>query len=451
MSTTPQGLNYSSEERKASRTENNAPRRPGVKPQPNGGACGEAAGFSTTHEIYFHTPESTPEDTQADTEDTRLKTRLLRANRYRFLAEARDILFKAGIAKGLVYPANFHRTAKCLYFAHTDVSVLRDSHKRAHYKGVFRCGSTWSCPLCNATLQVRRRAEIAKFIEYTYTKGSKCIMLTFTFSHTMEDKLKDLMKNFAAALMQLRGGRQWVKFKAAVEYIGLIRSLEVLHGENGWHLHCHEVWGVAASADIEVIKKSVVEKWLSACSAKGLIDIEDRRKLEGFMRHAVDVKDNVSSADYLAKMDDQAKWGIEQEMTIAESKTESAGRHPFALLDITKQGPRDRELFLEYSMAMKGRAQIFWSHGLKKMVGVDDKTDEELIEEVVETAEVIAQLNTEQWQIVLKKKAQSTILDIAEKEGFAGIKEWFLAYNQILKDPEDENHEDIQRIYLSEL
>ena len=37
--------------------------------------------------------------------------------------------------------------------------------------------------------------------------------------------------------------------------------------------------------------------------------------------------------------------------------------------------------FIEYAQVMKGKRQLFWSHGFKALVGIEDRTDEELVEE----------------------------------------------------------------------
>lgn len=46
--------------------------------------------------------------------------------------------------------------------------------------------------------------------------------------------------------------------------------------------------------------------------------------------------------------------------------------------------------FVEYLQVTRGKAQLYWSPKLKSLVGVTDKTDEELVEEDKENAELIA-------------------------------------------------------------
>ena len=43
------------------------------------------------------------------------------------------------------------------------------------------------------------------------------------------------------------------------------------------------------------------------------------------------------------------------------------------------------KLFQEFAIAMKGSRQLVWSRGLKSLLDLDEKTDEELAEETEKT------------------------------------------------------------------
>jgi hypothetical protein len=63
---------------------------------------------------------------------------------------------------------------------------------------------------------------------------------------------------------------------------------------------------------------------------------------------------------------------------------------------------------------MKGRRQIFWSHGLKEKVGVVDATDEELATDAREAADVLGMLNADDWGVVRGNDARAELLDVVE-------------------------------------
>ncbi len=69
---------------------------------------------------------------------------------------------------------------------------LSKEHKKAFYTGLAVCGSVWSCPVCTAKIQERRRLEISKGMDKAYESGLKCVMVTLTFPHMSFQKLDDL-------------------------------------------------------------------------------------------------------------------------------------------------------------------------------------------------------------------------------------------------------------------
>src|SRR5690606_36380385 len=129
--------------------------------------------------------------------------------------------------------------------------------------------------------------------------------------------------------------------------------------------------------------------WHRACDRVGLIP---KGKKKAFMEHSVDVIDNASASDYLAKHDDKKNlsWGVDKELTKPLSKASKELFHPFQLTDMNAQGVKKAgDLFAEYSKAFKGKSAVFWSRGLKKKIGILEKEDEELAKQETEKIEVL--------------------------------------------------------------
>ncbi|MGQ0518486.1 hypothetical protein ACT453_54800, partial [Bacillus sp. D-CC] len=53
-------------------------------------------------------------------------------------------------------------------------------------------------------------------------------------------------------------------------------------------------------------------------------------------------------------------------------------------------GKKPSKLFQEFAISMKGARQLVWSRGLKKLLGIEEKSDEEL---AVETDKASITLN----------------------------------------------------------
>lgn len=341
----------------------------------------------------------------------------IRAKRYELLAVSRDILNEAGIKKNLKYAMSYHRTAKCKFIAHgSAVGVLKSkTYNRAFYAGLQTCGSVWTCPVCASKIQEKRRGEVAKAVDYFYSNKNQAVLITFTFSHKRTDILAILLKQFSDALNKLRAGKQWENFKNRVKFKGLIRSLEITHSENnGFHPHTHELWFLDKNINQKEFIAFVQKRWLSACKRAGLFKEGDN--LENFLKRSIDVKFNCRASDYLNKQDSSSHWGVDREIAKGASKK---GNHPFYFLE--ENTSRTRQLFLEFADAIKGRSQLFWSRGLKDLVGINDKTDEELAEEETDNADNLGLLTLAQWHIIRTLNIRAQVLDIAENENFQAI------------------------------
>jgi len=271
----------------------------------------------------------------------------------------------------------------------------------------------------------QRRLEIAQGVSWAYANGFKVMMVSFTTPHYSYQTCKDLLGSFAKALKYLRSGKVWQQVKKQSNMQGFIRGLETLYGANGWHNHTHELWIVDKDTDAVELHHQVLKRWEAACKKFGLLP---KGKLRAFRAHAVDIKDNASTSDYLAKQDDKKNlsWGVDRELTNPLAKASKELLHPFQLASLYGKGDKKAgELFNEYSLAFKGRASVFWSQGLKrKVLAVEEVSDQESAEKEPEEAEVIIQLEHFAWSRVIAENARAEILDIAESEGFDGVESW---------------------------
>lgn len=360
--------------------------------------------------------------------DAREPIRAARAERYALLSTARKVLSAEGLRQGLPYGHDYHRTAKCRFVrcAGPNVEVHREKQTGgAFYVNLTACGSVWTCPVCTALIQERRRQEIEQAVEWAYGKKLQPMLVTLTFPHRHWHKLIDLLKQQAAALKKLREGAPWTRWKTRNGFEGLIRSLELTHGANGWHPHTHELWFVGAHVKASDARKKILERWEAACAAAGLLDLEDDAQLKAFREHAVDVKGWCSASDYLAKQDDSRHWGVDREVAKASSKAgKKSGVHPFGLLALARDGDaRAAALYVEYADAMRTKRtrQHYWSPGLKDKVGVNEKSDEALAEESREKADYLGFLDDDDWQTVRDANARAQVLDAAETGGWPAV------------------------------
>lgn len=353
--------------------------------------------------------------------------RRVRAERYELLSYARKLLISEGRAAGLVYAQDYSRTAKCMYTPRDGgVGVMRDvEHKTAFYAGLVVCGSVWACPVCAAKVQERRREEIAQAFEWAYSNELQPAMVTFTFPHRAWHKLEDLVLQQREALAMLRKGKAWGQLMEGICYSGMIRALEITHGANGWHPHTHEIWFVHRDVDASKFKKNVVRRWASACARAGLLDTKNFKQMRAFARHAVHVKGDCTSSDYLAKADDSRHWGADREMAKGATKAgKLKGQHPFGLLAQAAEGDRRAgELYIEFvdTMRVTRSRQLFWSPGLKAKVGIKELDDQTIAEQKRVPADALGVLRQEEWNAIRVAGWRAKLLDQAEIAGWPGV------------------------------
>lgn len=333
------------------------------------------------------------------------------------------------------HESDVHRVCGCMWTALADnvELMLSKQFKTAHVKNVMTCGSVWSCPVCTAKIQERRREEIAKAMNQWYAEDGQVIMVTLTAPHYNNQSLSELRSMQTEALKQLRkSSGSYIRFlKQNQGFEGLIRALEVtVSRRNGWHLHTHELWFVKADADIKRIKNRTLKRWEDACYRAGLLNPFDEKQVTAFRRRSVDIKGAMSSSDYLAKMDDSKHWGADREMAKQSTKKgKNKGFHPFGLLSEVKNNGKDsawcKVHFSEYANGMKGARQLFWSSGLKARFEINEKTDEEISGEETETLKKVKSIHKTVWYQLIKSGARASLYDVIEMNN-SGILNTFL-------------------------
>jgi hypothetical protein len=332
------------------------------------------------------------------------------------------------------HPANVYRTVACTWVRIDNLSLVKPSGKDSyHYKGLATCGSVHSCVICAAKIQERRRQELELLDGYAVRLGKKQSMASFTFPHRLDQPLATLLSMQQAAIKFMREGRGYKDLMREIGCIGRVRALEVTYGQNGWHPHTHEDLLIDPHVDSTWLRLRLSRLWAKACTVAGLFrpGLDDEF---AFHLHGVDVTDE-SASSYLAKVDDQSRWGISHEMTKSSSKQgRRSGSHPFKLAS----QPATHGLFLEFVKAMKGQRQLVWSRGLKTAVGVEEKTDLEIAEEAVTKVDNVIDLLPQAWHWIIGNDARFEITQAAKTAGAPGVFDYLSRLG--FEHPQDYRH-----------
>lgn len=353
-----------------------------------------------------------------------------RFERYALQSAARKILYNQKHPRG---HSHSWRVADCLRgVSGADVRVLMSlEYQKAHYGNLRVCGSVWTCPVCAAKISEYRKKEIETAASVHTEAGGFMYMVTYTFSHSRNDDLGVLLgdyktnKGLAGALQRLRDSRGYKKLLEQIDHIGLIRNLEVTHGEaNGWHPHVHELWLVnkkLSGRALIAFKNALFELWHKACEKSGLA-LPNRQR-------GVDIVIALDPAEYLQKWGREQKWSIGSELAKSHvKKAFSGGRTPFDLIRLYLSEPKKADyyasLFRDYAVSFFGKRQCYWTNGLKNLFLIQDRTDEEIALDNDDKAIEIATISKEDWKKVLKNnyEARAIILRLAETGGADAVK-----------------------------
>lgn len=324
------------------------------------------------------------------------------------------------------------------------IAINRSPDGRASYSGLYHCASIWACPVCAAAITEKRRRAVSELIRAAKLRGYGVALATYTLRHHKGDRLIDLLVMLLQAYRMMKSGGSvtrshgWAGFAYEHGWAGSIRCLEVTYGDNGWHVHIHELVffspDVAALVNLDTVQSDLADLWIAALrKCGGSADVQ----------HGVKVQDGNAADKYVAK------WGLEHELTKAPTKRAGLdGRTPHQLLDDFGQGDKQAgELFREYAAAFKGRAQLVAStsmrdkhdkegniiaEGLIRAWGVSwgADRDEELAAELAEGASdapMITELADEQFKVIVQADKLAEVLQIAESQSFDDL--WLYLYS----------------------
>lgn len=340
-----------------------------------------------------------------------------RIKRYKLIRVARKYLVNHANKIGLKTELHkLSRTINCKHALNSNSQMVAVdfNSKNAFYTGLQTCGSVWTCPVCAARITEVRRQEIAQAIDEAYKLGYQSAMVTFTFPHNNTMNLEDTLDKQAKALALFRAGNVWTCYKKKINFLGLIRALEITHGSNGWHPHTHELWLIDLGTKERAFKAFILKRWIECLKKVDLLPAKpSKQQLEAVRKHSVDVKMNCKASDYIAKADSSSNWGIDRELAKAANKGNGKGLHPFELL--AEDTKKNQALFLEFVQAIKGKSQLFWSHGLKEKLSINQLSDEEISENEEDDEEPIHNkqifFTEKEWKLILNKEYRAQILN----------------------------------------
>ena len=318
------------------------------------------------------------------------------------------------------------------------VKVYRREDSATYYRGLMVCANVWACPVCSAKIAERRRMELEKVLSAHLAAGGGVYHMLLTVPHSRKHKPLGLLTDLLAAFKGLCSGK-YALSALVPGYVGLVRSLEVTHGENGWHPHLHvlvftaaplddqvldlvqfKIWGKWEARVYKIMEKMPTKKAFSfAPAVRGSLQLEEFRNADGEMEHVCPVTGYVTKFGADVELEkivqERRQWGAADEMTKGHLKAAGrGGRSPWQLLaDFSSGDVHAGMLWKEFVEAFKGRAQLFWSRGLKDRFDLGPEKDDEQLAAAVDAEDVLcARITVEDWALIVRHHLRGLVLEV---------------------------------------
>lgn len=271
------------------------------------------------------------------------------------------------------------RVARCSWALGHLVTLHGSSESPAHYSGTERCGSISACPVCGSVIRVERAREISHAVTQHQKNGGFLVFVTLTIRHQIKHDLADSLDAVLGGWSGLLKGKAWGKFKQRHDISGYIRALEVTRGQSGWHPHIHAIFFLDSEptpASLAEFESKIFARW-SALVTRDNGDFAPTAE-NGIDCQLVDKSGEVL-AKYVSKIQEEkiSSWGVDAELTRGDLKDgRKSSLIPFELIDTNQTS-----LWVEYVKATKGRRIITWSRGLKDRFGVNERDEQEILDD----------------------------------------------------------------------
>ena len=287
---------------------------------------------------------------------------------------------------------------------------LNSETKHAHVAGIQYCGAVWACPTCSSIIRSARAKEIEEAASIWKGRGNGMYFMTLTVRHHQGDDLAFMLACLSSAWSDVISGNPWRRIKKRYRIVGFVRTLEITYGSNGWHPHLHFglfVEGQATEEMANFLRLEVLDRWKSKVEKHG-------GKVPN--EHGIDVQpvndDAECVARYIGKIIEGKNLAQEIARGDAKESDEVASIVPFQFLDYDT--PEYEHLWRVYVKATKGRRSVYFSRGLRDLLGMNAaKTDEQIIEELESTGKIAAAIDGDLYEEVIAPRPE-TLADVLE-------------------------------------
>jgi hypothetical protein len=338
-----------------------------------------------------------------------------------------EVQARSSVRQCLMRPANGRRHCAQQDGQPVEISLHFDG-RDLRFRGLFRCGCGWACPVCAARQAQENREAVARIIEQQAEAGRRAILALGTVPHCAGEALQVVYERKEAVLKSfLAEMRKRFNGLSKVSYI--VNNETTHHWVNSWHPHSHFIFFIPDGISVEVFCKFFCEAWSKAAERLGLAINPQALQAE----EAADVE---AAARYVTKAD---RDKTAAEMACGQNKTARRGHlSPFQMLEkvaeyraVLKRGERLdhtdwrrmkrlEELYSEYVNFYHGRVRkLSTSRDIKLREPVEQAAAEQANEQPA--APEVAVIEESGWT----HEAATNLADLRDELRQSEIEDWY--------------------------
>ena len=295
----------------------------------------------------------------------------------------------------------------------------------AHFSGVQNCGAIWTCPVCGPYIRHNRFLDVEHACSWWIDRNGdgSVLLLTLTLPHDQADSLDQVLAAVRHSFAALVAGKAWQTTKGRFKLKHYIRAHDCTHGPNGWHFHVHVLLFAElplTPTELAALEALLHERWARAVTRRGFrlpsrshgIDLQEARGSSDVARYICQI--GTEGAQLTGK-------GVAVELTRGDLKRSkhAAYRTPWEILSsFANTGDMaDLRLWRDWERETQRVKAIRWSNGLRALVSVADKGDEEIV--AVEIGgTLVYEFKPGEWYWVSRTGgARARVLALAETVG----------------------------------
>jgi hypothetical protein len=269
------------------------------------------------------------------------------------------------------------RLCKCGRTPFTAVTLGMKGSK-ASYRGFTHCASVWACSVCSGRILHTRFEEISGAISKWEKRAGLFYTETLTLPHKKSDRLKNQLETFRLAQAAWNKDRSVRAMRERLGIVGYFKVLEVPRTlVNGWHPHYMYVFFAKRALSRQELaqwKQVSQSVWRRCLQSEGVTIVSSKAHYLGLVRNPQAI------ARYATKYSDKAPALAPGSQSEEFSPKVGTVSHWDILSSwMATNSNADKQLWLEWISAMKGRRFITWSKGLRESLGLNTSPEDKAI------------------------------------------------------------------------